>query len=162
MDDDESEMAVSLRHETRDIIAISWERIANETASDPTMRLLLDTIHEGFTYDRRAANADIAAIWTYRESLNVTDGVILYRDRVVVLPSLCDKVLRILHSAHQGVSSTESRARSIVFRPGCPMTSGLSEYTALPVTGQPRHNQSRPRSRRQSLQPRSNQYSQTV
>ena len=39
MDDAESSMAASLRRETRDTIAISWERIATETASDPTMRL---------------------------------------------------------------------------------------------------------------------------
>ena len=35
--------------------------IATETASDPTMPLLLDTIQEGFPYDRLAANDDIAA-----------------------------------------------------------------------------------------------------
>ena len=46
------------------------------------------------------------------------NGVILYRDRVVVPRSLRDKVHRILHSAHQGVSSIESRARYIVFWPG--------------------------------------------
>ena len=32
MDDAESAMTASLRHETHDIIAISWERIATETA----------------------------------------------------------------------------------------------------------------------------------
>ena len=41
------------------------------------------------------------------------------------------------------------------------MAYGLSQNTALPVTGQHRHKQPRPRSHRQSLQPRSNQYSQT-
>ena len=41
------------------------------------------------------------------------------------------------------------------------MTSGLSENTVLSVTDQHRHKQPRPRSRRQFLQPRSNQYSQT-
>ena len=53
MDDAESAMAASLRHETHNIITISWERIATETASDPTMRLLLDTIQEGFPDDPR-------------------------------------------------------------------------------------------------------------
>ena len=126
MDDAESVMAASLRHETHDIIAISWERIATETASDLTTRLLQDIVQEGFPDGRRAANNDIAAFWTYRESLNVTDGVILYRDRVVVPPSLREKVLRILHSSHQGVSSMESRARSIVFWQGMrPITYGL-------------------------------------
>ena len=110
MDDAESAMTASLRHELHDIIAIAWECITTETVSDPTMRLLLDTIQEGFPYDRRAANDDIAAFWTHSDSLNVTD-------RVVIPPSLRDKVLRILHSGHQGVSSMESRARSIVFWP---------------------------------------------
>ena len=77
-----------MRHMT---FAISWECIATETASDPTMRLLLDTIQEGFPDDRSAANDDIAAFWTYHDTINVTGGVILYRDRVVVPPSLGDK-----------------------------------------------------------------------
>ena len=121
MDEAESAIVASLRHETHDIIAISWERIATETASDPT--ILLNTIQKGFPDDRRAANDDVATFWTYRDSLIVTDGVILYRDRVIVPPSLRDKGLRILHSAHHGVSSMESRARSIVFWPG--MTSDI-------------------------------------
>ena len=116
MDEAESAIVASLRHETHDIIAISWKRIATETASDPT--ILLNTIQEGFPDDRRAANDDIATFWTYRDSLIVTDEVILYLDRVVVPPSLRDKGLRILHSAHHGVSSMESRARSIVCWPG--------------------------------------------
>ena len=162
MENAESAMAASLSHETHDIIAISWERIATETASDPTMRLLLDTIQEGFPDDRRAANDDIAAFWTYRDSLNVTDGVILYRDRVVVPPSLRDNwsfessisQTREYHPwSHEPDLSYSGRVR--------PMTYGLSENTALPVTGQHRYKQPRPPSHRQSLQPRSNKYSQT-
>ena len=91
----------------------------------------------------------------------------MYHDRVVVPPSLRDKVLRILHSAHQGVSSMEPRARYIVFWPG--MTNDIlavREHCSVcnrsrSLTGQHDHKQPRPRSRRQSLQPRSNQYSQT-
>ena len=73
MDDADRAMAASLRHETHGIIAISWKRIATEIASDPTMRLLLDTIWEGFPDDRPAANDDIAAFWTYRNALNLTN-----------------------------------------------------------------------------------------
>ena len=54
----------------------------------------LDTIQAGFLDDRCAANDDITTFWTYGDSLKVTDGVILYRDRVVVPPSLRDKALR--------------------------------------------------------------------
>ena len=115
----------------------------------------------GFPDDRRAANDDIAAFWTYRDSLNITDRFILYRDRVVIPPSLRDKVLRILHSAHQGVSSMESRARPIVFWPG--MTNDIRavrEHCSACNRSAPSQ-AATPRSRRQSLQPRSNQYLQT-
>ena len=71
----------------------------------------------------RATNAGVSAFWTYRESLYISDGVIMYCDRAVIPASLRDDVLQILHSAHQGVSSMESRARAIVFWPG--MTSDI-------------------------------------
>ena len=56
--------------------------------------------------------------WRYRESFYVSDGVILYNDRVVLPPSLRSKALNTLHSAHQGVSSMEARAKATVFWPG--------------------------------------------
>ena len=37
---------------------------------------------------------------------------------MILLPSFRNEVLRTLHSAHQGMSSLEPRARSIVFWPG--------------------------------------------
>ena len=117
MDDAESAMAASLRHETNDIITMSWERISTETVLDPTLRLLLDTIQEGFPDDRRArAMISPHSGQIVTRSTQLTDVVILYRDRVGVHPSLRDKVLRNLNAAHQ--SSMESRARSIVFWPG--------------------------------------------
>ena len=61
----------------------------------------------------------------YRDSLYITDGVILYQDRVVVPPSLRKVILQGLHSAHQGVSAMQSRAQSIIFWPG--MTLDIQE-----------------------------------
>ena len=42
----------------------------------------------------------------------------MYQDRVVVPPSLRHRVLQHLHAAHQGTSSMEQHARSIVYWPG--------------------------------------------
>ena len=61
----------------------------------------------------------------YQDSLYVTDGVVLYKDRVVVPLLLRPTVLENLHSAHQGVSSMQLRAQSIVFWPG--ITAGIQE-----------------------------------
>ena len=54
----------------------------------------------------------------YRENITSTDGVILYKDRVIIPPSLCDEILSTLHAAHQGVSMMTARAESAVFWPG--------------------------------------------
>lgn len=118
IDDVETAMSAAIRHDTREFTALSWERIAAETASDPTFSRLLEGIDNGFTDVSRTTVPGIAPFWTYRESLYAIDGVILYEDRVVIPPSLRDEVLSTLHSAHQGVSSMESRARAIVFWPG--------------------------------------------
>ena len=118
MDDAESAIVAAICRETKELTALSWELIASETSLDPTFHKLQEAICDGFPDSYRNGDPGIAAYWTYRESLVTSDGVILYRDRVVIPPSLRNDVLRTLHSAHQGVSSMESRARAIVFWPG--------------------------------------------
>ena len=54
----------------------------------------------------------------YREDLSTTDGVILYKDRVVIPQSLRKEVLDALHSAQQRVTSMIVRAETSVFWPG--------------------------------------------
>ena len=57
----------------------------------------------------------------FREHLYTIDGVILYKDRIIIPPSLREEVLSALHAAHQGVTyctSMISRAESSVFWPG--------------------------------------------
>ena len=54
----------------------------------------------------------------YKDSFYVNDGLVLFKDRVVIPSSLRQKVLENLHSAHQGVSSMQLRAQSIVCWPG--------------------------------------------
>ena len=46
------------------------------------------------------------------------DGVILYRDHIVLPASLRSIALKPLHAAHQGVSAMERCARATVFWPG--------------------------------------------
>ena len=50
--------------------------------------------------------------------LYLSDGVILYKNRVVVPVSLRSRALNKLHSAHQGVTSIHNGAQQIVFWPG--------------------------------------------
>ena len=54
----------------------------------------------------------------FKNALYIGNGVVLYKDRVIVPGSLRKAVLDTLHSAHQGVSAMESRAQAMVFWPG--------------------------------------------
>ena len=91
------------------------------------MRLILEYIHHGFP-EECPQHALVKSLWRYRDSLYESDGVILYNDRVVIPPNLRKQVLAHFHSAHQGVSSMELRARTLVFWPG--MTTDFDQIRA--------------------------------
>ena len=60
----------------------------------------------------------VQPFWKSRDALYLgEDGVIMY-NRVVIPKILRQQTLEILHAAHQGVSSMESRAQAIVYWPG--------------------------------------------
>ena len=54
----------------------------------------------------------------FRNDLNTVDGIIVYKDRIVIPPVLRQDVLEALHAAHQGISSMTARAEASVFWPG--------------------------------------------
>ena len=111
--DEESLLVSGICRDLTNISTISWENLAHETSRDKKLSVLIahltglvDDTHVSTEYRK------------YTNSLYVHEGVILYLDRVVVPTSLRAIALENLHAAHQGVSSMESRASSIMFWPG--------------------------------------------
>ena len=121
-----------LKH-TSDCTALLWSDITSECAADPTLSSLATTIKRGFPFTIGELDDALAPYWNIRKSLVVSDGnVVWYNDRLVLPTTLRPKALEILHSAHQGVSGMEDRARDIVYwsgitndiqekRNGCPI-----------------------------------------
>ena len=95
---------------------------------DPDMSALVDAIHNGFPDTPSAMPSATRTYYQYREKITEYDGVILYKDRIVIPPTLRASVLQALHSAHQGVSMMVSRAEGSFFWPG--MTSAIEETRA--------------------------------
>ena len=114
-------------HQDVDELLISWDKLAKETANDQEMLSLLTCVRNG-QWENEENKSLLQQYWRYREAFYELDGVILYDDRVVVPPSLRSHVLNTLHAAHQGVSSMEVRARSIIFWPG--MTADMDRIRA--------------------------------
>ena len=97
---------------------ISWSDLKAATAADAVFHRLAFLLENGFPENRGDLAQEIIPFWNFKDMMYVHDGVIMYNDRVVVPRSLRPSVVAFLHSAHQGVSMMESRARSLVFWPG--------------------------------------------
>lgn len=123
----ESMVAASISRDMETVTTISWDRLASETQKDNILRTLLNALTTR-SDDELEINPCLRDYEKYVDSLYVSDGVILYKDRVVVPQSLRNTIVESLHAAHQGVSSMELRAQSIVFWPG--MTKDIQQVRA--------------------------------
>ena len=97
---------------------ILWPEIVSETAADPTLCLLASTIKQGFPAKLCDLSSDLAPYWNIRNLLDVESDVVWYNGRIVLPPSLRDRALEVLHSAHQGVTGMTDRSRTVVYWPG--------------------------------------------
>ena len=122
---------IALLQHTKEYKALLWSDITSESSVDSTISALATTVKLGFPATRGELDGALAPFWNIRKSLVVSDGnVVWYNDRVVLPQTLRMKALDILHSAHQGVSGMEDRARTIVYWPGI---TNLSKISAMAV-----------------------------
>ena len=98
--------------------SVTWDRVREATSSDVDMHTLEEMATDGIPDSKTEMPETFRDYHQYRENITSTDGVILYKDRVIVPPSLRGEVLSTLHAAHQGVSMMTARAESSVFWPG--------------------------------------------
>ena len=98
--------------------AITWDDVKLETCSDNNMETLLNLILSGLPTCKSDFPPSLQMFFQFRKHLNVSDGVILYKGRIVIPQSLRSDILQFLHCAHQGVARMISRAHKSVFWPG--------------------------------------------
>ncbi len=90
MDKIEHALMAAICREAASFTALSWDRLTSETAMDPGMSTLITTIEKGFPAKRHLVDDSIGIFWKIRKSLYITDGVIMFEDRIV--PRLCNKI----------------------------------------------------------------------
>ena len=98
--------------------SVTWDRVREATSSDGDMHILEEMAVDGIPDFKTEMPEMIREFHQYRENITSTDGVIIYKDRVVIPPSLRGEVLNALHAAHQCISMMTARAESSVFWPG--------------------------------------------
>lgn len=82
------------------------------------MLLLLSTIEDGFPELKHQVAPAVREYHSFRHHLYSNDGVVVYKDRIVIPPSLRPACLSALHAAHQGTSAMTAKAESSIFWPG--------------------------------------------
>ena len=92
--------------------SVTWTRVRLATASNDDMNQLLSIIESGMPDSRHQLPPNLQEYFQFRAHLSTIDGVITYKDRIVMPPCLRDTILSALHSAHSGVSSMLARAES--------------------------------------------------
>ena len=100
------------------IQSVTWDRVKIATTSNEDFQQLLNLISTGIPDDKNYMPANLLEFHKHRNDLYEIDGVVIYKGRIVIPPSLRHEVLDCLHAAHQGVTSMISRAESSVFWPG--------------------------------------------
>ena len=91
---------------------INWNKVWIASASDANMTLLSSTIEGGIPEHRQDMPDSLRIYHLFQEHLSTLDGVILYKDCIVIPPSLKPNCLTELLAAHHGTSAMIAKAES--------------------------------------------------
>ena len=97
--------------------AVSWEELLEQTGRDPQLIELKSAIARGYltTQERKTLGPQFDPVFT---ELAVVGGLVVRGARIVVPSALRDKVVRLAHEGHQGVTKTKKYLRTRVWFPG--------------------------------------------
>ena len=90
-------------------------QLRDQTARDPTMNALMETIIQGWPDSIKDLPTDVRAFWSFRDELAVEDGIIFKGKQVLIPESLRADILAQLHQSHQGIEKTQLLAREGVY-----------------------------------------------
>ena len=96
-----------------DLQSVTWDRVQVATSSDKNLTQLINMLEDG---DIPAAYEDwpknIREYHQFRDHLYSINGVLMYKNRIVIPTQRRHDCIQALHSAHQGVSMMTARAES--------------------------------------------------
>ena len=97
-------------------LPVTAKQIALATQHDPVLSRVLHFTRLG--WPQHHSQDELQPYWTKRLELTVEEGCLLWGIRVIVPPTLQDKVLEELHASHPGISRMKAIARSYTWWPG--------------------------------------------
>merc|ERR1711942_90788 len=108
---------------------VTWQELQEATNNDAVLVKLREEIQRGMADSMHEIPTELKEFHRYRHGLMVMDGVVTYKQRLVVPVSLQKRVLETLHAAHQGVSGMINRAEQSIFWPS--ITTDITRTRAM-------------------------------
>ena len=108
-------------HQITQIAPASPERlqeIHEATLKDPALRLLADTVHEGWPKMIRDCPHSIQSYWYFRDEITCEEGILYKGVRLIMPQSEQASTLKVLHMGHYTVNKMNLRARETIYWPG--------------------------------------------
>ena len=105
-------------HALQSLRAVTWDSVRLATSCDDSFTLLMCSIESGMPDTIHKLPPQLRGYHPFRNHLYTVDGVIMYKERILIPPKLRQEVLHSLHAAHQGVTAMQARAELSVFWPG--------------------------------------------
>ena len=99
------------------ISVVTWDKLKEVAEEDTVMVKLMDVVMRVFPQSSYDLDKTIKQLHKFRHDLHVADGVVCYKDRIVVPVQLRQQILEAIHAAHQGVTGILGRVEDTVFWP---------------------------------------------
>ncbi|XP_034031452.1 uncharacterized protein K02A2.6-like [Thalassophryne amazonica] len=99
-------------------LPIHCSEVKRETKADATLSQVIEMASIGHFPPAKDVDRSLVLYIVRKDELSVLQGCLMWGNRVVVPPKLCQHVLDELHAGHPGVVKMKSLARSYVWWPG--------------------------------------------
>ena len=100
--------------DTEVVTNVTSQMIKKETQLDPVLSQVYNYVISGWPH---VVDPSLVPFKTRQDELSTRHGCLLWGARVIVPPSLQEKVLQELHDTHPGISRMKALARSYVWWP---------------------------------------------
>ena len=93
------------------------EQLKQETATDPVLQKLTQTIQSGWPEYLKDVHPDVRPYFGIRDQLSVHDGIVPKGATIVVPPPVRPDYLNQIHKGHPGSEATKTRTRELLYWP---------------------------------------------
>ena len=98
------------------------DMVKQQTLQDEELQLLKHYVSGGWPKHAVNVPLKVKAFYTHRDHLTVSQGLVLYNNRMVIPWSMRTEILERIHDSHQGIVKCRERAKCSVWWPGISKT----------------------------------------